>query len=325
MKVETGDEWSHWLLLRRHAGNQDYQRSVQAAVERIRDRVLDAARLRPGQTLADIGSGDGLVAFEAIARIGPSLRVILTDFSAPLLAHANERAIELGVEGQCAFLQGSAAKLEGIADASVDVVTTRAALAYVADKAAALGEFHRILKPGGIYSAAEPVFRDAAAEAVHLTALVRGQPAGAEPSLRDLLQRWKAAQYPSTQEELQASPIANYSERDLVRLACQAGFGNVHLELHIDVLPSAIRNWDVFLDVSPHPLAPSLRQIMATQFLEPERKLFESILRPRVESGETIDQDVIAYLTAEKGLGVPSWSKNAAPKGTQDDRSPHRN
>jgi arsenite methyltransferase len=306
MAVETGDEWSDWLLVRRHAGNPDYQRVVQAVIERIRDRVLDRARLRPELTLADIGSGEGLVAFGAIARVGPSLRVILTDVSAPLLAHARHRAIELGVERQCTFLQCSAEKLEGIGDASVDAVTTRAALAYVADKAAALREFHRILKPGGVFSSAEPVFRDAAMEAVHLTVLVRAQPAGAEPSLRDLLQRWKAAQYPSTQEEQQASPMTNYTERDLVRCACLAGFGNVHLELHIDVRPSAICNWDVFLDVAPHPLAPTLRHIMATQFLEPERRLFESILRPRVESGQNTDQDVISYLTAEKGFGEPS-------------------
>src|ERR1019366_5647598 len=129
MAVETGDEWSNWLLLRRHAGNRDYQRAVQAAVERIRDRVLDRACLRPELTMADIGSGDGLVAFGAIARIGPSLRVILTDVSAPLLAHAKQRAIELGVEQQCTFLEGSSEKLEGIGDTSVDAVTTRAALA----------------------------------------------------------------------------------------------------------------------------------------------------------------------------------------------------
>jgi len=293
------DEWSTWLLGRRHAGNQEYRRVVQAAIERIRDRVLDAARLRPDMTLADIGSGDGLVAFGAIARAGPSLRAILTDVSAPLLAHAKQRAIELGVERQCAFLEGSAEKLEGIGDASVDAVTTRASLAYVADKTAALREIHRVLKPGGILSSAEPVFQDAAMEAVHLTSLVNAQPAR-EPSLRDLLQRWKAAHYPSTED-----PIANYSERDLVRFACQAGFRNVHLELHIDVRPSPISNWDVFLDVSPHPLAPPLRQILAAQFVEAERKLFENILRPRVESGQMVDRDVMAYFTAEKGWSNP--------------------
>jgi len=42
---------------------------VQAVIEGIRDRVLDAARLRPEMILADIGAGDSLVAFGAIARM----------------------------------------------------------------------------------------------------------------------------------------------------------------------------------------------------------------------------------------------------------------
>src|SRR6266567_2260602 len=32
----------------------------------IRDRVLDGARLRPGDTLLDVGAGDGLIAFGAL-------------------------------------------------------------------------------------------------------------------------------------------------------------------------------------------------------------------------------------------------------------------
>lgn len=48
-------------------------------------------------TLADIGTGDGLVAFGAISRIGSSLSVILTDLSQALLSHTEQRAIELGV------------------------------------------------------------------------------------------------------------------------------------------------------------------------------------------------------------------------------------
>jgi arsenite methyltransferase len=66
------------------------------------------------------------------------------------------------------------------------------------------------------------------------------------------------------------------------------------------VRPSAIVKWNVFLDVSPHPWAPPLRQIVETQFTEPERRLFERVMRPRVESGQMTDQHVIAYFTAEK-------------------------
>src|SRR5579864_3469279 len=111
MALDNGDEWSAWLLGRRHAGNQDYQRVVQAAVERIRDRMLDAARLSPDMTLADIGAGDGLIAFGAIARVGPSLRAILTDVSVPLLEHAKQRAIELNIQEQCTFIEGSAERV----------------------------------------------------------------------------------------------------------------------------------------------------------------------------------------------------------------------
>ncbi|WP_348240817.1 methyltransferase domain-containing protein, partial [Salmonella enterica] len=49
--------------------------------------------------------------------------------------------------------------LEGIADSSVDVVTTRSVLIYVDDKAAAFAAFHRVLKPGGRVSLFEPINR----------------------------------------------------------------------------------------------------------------------------------------------------------------------
>jgi arsenite methyltransferase len=169
------DEWSKWLLDRRHGGDPDHQRVVQAMIERIRDRVLDGARLEAGMTLADIGTGDGLIAFGAIARVGPSLRVILHDISVPLLQHAQQCADLLNVRAQCSFLTGSAEHLGGLNDATVDVVTTRAVLAYVADRAAALREFYRVLKSGGRISLAEPIFRDQAAEAIQLTKRIRSR------------------------------------------------------------------------------------------------------------------------------------------------------
>jgi ubiquinone/menaquinone biosynthesis C-methylase UbiE len=51
----------------------------------------------------------------------------------------------------------SADSLADIADASVDVVTTRSVLIYVKDKAAALREFYRVVRPGGRISIHEPI------------------------------------------------------------------------------------------------------------------------------------------------------------------------
>jgi arsenite methyltransferase len=299
-KSANGDAWSNWVLTHRHAGDAAYQRVVRGMVERIRDRVLDGARLAPGMTVADVGTGDGLIALGAIARVGPSLQVILTDISAPLLEHAKQAARELGVVGQCTFVEGTAEKLAGIDDATVDVLMTRAVLAYVPEKAAALREFIRVLKPGGRMSIAEPIFRDRALEALALTKAFGTAPPQGIPSFPHLLQRWKAAQFPTTEEQIAQSPIASYTERDLVHLARDAGFADLHLELHIDERPSSITSWDIFIGTAPHPLAPPLKEILATQFNAAERLLFERVMRPQVESGKTLESDSIAYMTAVK-------------------------
>jgi arsenite methyltransferase len=297
-----GDEWSEWLLHRRHADDPDCEQIVRAVVERLANCVLDGARLAPGMTVADIGAGEGLVAFGAIDRIGPSLSVIFTDISVPMLRHAERLSVERGVREQCSFLQCSAESLENIPDESVDVVTTRAVLAYVSDKPAALREFHRILKPGGRLSIGEPIFQDDALEAVALRKMIEAPSSESQNHFLHLLHRWKAAQFPDTDERMAQSPIANYSERDLVRYVCGSGFVEIHLAFHIDIAPSLIKSWDVFLGSSPHPWAPSVSAILANQFTPEERQLFEQALRPTIEGRQCITTERMAYLTAKKPL-----------------------
>jgi arsenite methyltransferase len=297
------DVWSEWLLHRRHADDAAYARVVRTVVERIADRVLDAANLSAGMSLADIGAGEGLLAFKAIERIGPSLRVTMTDISAPLLRHAEANSVERNVRSQCTFLECSAEKLFGIADSTLDVVATRAALAYVPGKSAALREFHRVLKPGGRLSIAEPILQDEAFFARALRKRVDVQPAGSEDRFLTLLHRWKAAQFPDTEELCSASPITNYSERDLLNIVRGSGFAEIHLELHIDVAPSLITSWEVFLNSSPHPWAPPLSLILAEKFTPDERQFFEQIVRPTVEAGQNYSTERIAYLSAAKPAG----------------------
>jgi arsenite methyltransferase len=295
------DVWSEWLLHHRHAGDSAYKQVVQAVVEGYADRVLEGAQLAAGMTLVDIGAGEGLVAFRAIERIGPSLRVILTDVSAPMLRHAESLALQRNVQGQCTFRQCTAENLTGIANASVDVVATRAVLAYVANKKAALDECFRILKPGGRFSIVEPILQDDAFYARALRKRIEDQSRPADRFVM-LLHRWKAAQFPDTEEACATSPIANFSERDFLNMVRGAGFVDIHMQLHIDVVPSLITSWDVFLGSSPHPWAPSLKQILAEQFNSDERQFFEQMIRPIVESGKNVTTDRAMYLQAKRPL-----------------------
>jgi arsenite methyltransferase len=298
--MQDSDIWSRWLLARRHGSDPAYQPGVMAAVERYRERVLDFAKLQPGNTLLDVGTGDGLIAFGAIARIGPSLNVILSDLSEHLLERCRKIAIERGVLAQCHFVRADADHLAGVADQSVDVVTTRSVLAYVADKPAALGEMFRVLRPGGRISISEPIFHDDALEAHALGKLIDVRSDHPDIPFLKLLQRWKSAQFPSNETEIAQNPLTNYTERDLVRMAVQCGFTRVHLELHIDHIPAREVEWDFYINSSAHPWSPTLGEFLVNHFSAEERKLFEGVMRPVIESGNLTTIERVAYLTAEK-------------------------
>ena len=180
-------------------------------------------------------------------------------------------------------------------------MATRAVLAYVADKKAALGEFFRILKPGGRLTIAEPILQD---DAFYARALRRRVEDKSQPVDRfvTLLHRWKATQFPDTEEACAKSPIVNYSERDMVNMVRGAGFAHIHLQLHIDVVPSLITSWETYLGTSPHPWAPSLKQVLEERFTPEERQFFEQMIRPTFESGKNITTDRSMYLQAQKPL-----------------------
>ena len=300
MKNENTDVWADWLLHRRTADDSQLAERLQKMVEVYADRVIEGARLKPGMTFVDVGAGDGLVAFRALNRLSGDINVILTDISEPLLLHAKSLSATTAAPERCTFLQCSAENLVGIADASVDVVATRSVLPYVKDRPAAIREFYRVLKRGGRISIAEPVMQNEYFVARAMKARIdsgKGQP---DDKLLRLIHRCKSAQFPESADPLDISPIVNYNERDLLQCVVDNGFHDAHLELHVDIRPSLITTWETFIGTSPHPWAPTLKEIFAEQFTEGERRFFEENLRPGVETGTNASTDQMAYITGEK-------------------------
>jgi hypothetical protein len=141
-------------------------------------------------------------------------------------------------------------------------------------------------------------------EALYARALRRRVDDQSQPADRflTLLHRWKVAQFPDTEQACAGSPIANYSERDLLNMVRGAGFAEIHLQLHIDVTPSPVTSWEVLLGSSPHPWAPSLKTIHDERFTADERQFFEQMVRPTVESGKNVSTDRVNYLQAQRPL-----------------------
>jgi ubiquinone/menaquinone biosynthesis C-methylase UbiE len=116
-----------------------------------------------GETLLDVGCGEGLIGFGALER--GAGEVIFSDVSANLLDLCREAAGELGVLDRCRFVEAAAAELGAIDEDSVDVVATRSVLIYVTRKQAAFDEFARVLRPGGRASVFESINRFALRDA----------------------------------------------------------------------------------------------------------------------------------------------------------------
>src|SRR5689334_770292 len=142
-----------------YGDDREQRRRVLAALTPIRDRVLANAQIAPGDTLLDVGCGDGLIGFGAIPLVGDRGEVIFSDISQDLLDCVAWLAAEAGVSDRSRIICSAAEDLVPIADASVDVVTTRSVLIYVAEKRRALAEFMRVLRPGGRISLFEPINR----------------------------------------------------------------------------------------------------------------------------------------------------------------------
>ncbi|MGH2534236.1 MAG: class I SAM-dependent methyltransferase [Thermomicrobiales bacterium] len=287
------DQWASWLLQRRHGGDPDELQYTLDRVARVRDRVLDNAGIADGETVLDVGTGDGLIAFGALERVGQRGTVILSDVSRDLLDHDRDLAERLGVGDRCRFVLAAAEDLASIADASVDVVTTRSVLAYVGDKRRAVAEFGRVLRPGGRISLYEPINRLCETEPPHRFAGYDVSP------VLDLVVKLNLV----FEQRLPAvsDPMLNFDERDLLAYVEWAGFAERHLELRVDVAPRRPQPWETFLRVAPNPLAPTLGEAMAEALTPSEAERFSIHLRPLVKRGDGTFAVAVAYLWAVKG------------------------
>lgn len=62
--MET-DPWRSWLLERRFAGDPKLRVNAMRCLSSVRDKLLDNAALTEGETVLDVGCGDGLIGFGA--------------------------------------------------------------------------------------------------------------------------------------------------------------------------------------------------------------------------------------------------------------------
>lgn len=125
--------------------------------------ALDAeAGRQRGWNILDVAGGTGDIAFRMLDHATTihndhDTRVTVADINPDMLAEGQKRSrtTRYGASPRLRFLQANAEHMPDIASDSIDLYTVAFGIRNFTNKAAALREAHRVLKPGGVFACLE--------------------------------------------------------------------------------------------------------------------------------------------------------------------------
>jgi ubiquinone/menaquinone biosynthesis C-methylase UbiE len=236
--------------------------------------VADAARVGRGDKVLDVGCGTGVLAREALRRVGDDGQVVGLDLNEGMLAVAAR------TEPKVAWRSGDAASLP-FEDASFDVVISQFALMYFPDRAAALREMWRALAPGGRLAVAAWASIDHA-PGFQVLVDVAARQSGREAA--DVL----------------AAPFVLGDQAELAKLYADSGIPGARVTLHEGSIRFPSVQEFVRTEVKGSPLAEMVSDdVVRSLAAESEAALAEFV----VPSGEIIMPIDAHIVTASKGDG----------------------
>jgi len=118
-----------------------------AIMQPVTERMLDSARIGPGSSVLDIGTGTGDTAVMAARRVGAKGRVLGIDAAKEMLNVASEAAREVSLTNvEFRVMDGSTLDLD---EEGFDAVIGRHSVQFLERWPAPLVGFRRVLRPGG--------------------------------------------------------------------------------------------------------------------------------------------------------------------------------
>jgi predicted methyltransferase len=134
-----GTKLGHWESIFERPGREVYDQ---------RYRILEAAGVKPGLRVADIGAGSGLFSSLFAHAVGPQGRVYAVEVSPGFVAALEERARSEGLGNLGPIL--STQRDTGLDPGSIDLAFVCDTYHHFEEPKAMLESIHRALDPGGV-------------------------------------------------------------------------------------------------------------------------------------------------------------------------------
>jgi len=285
------DPFAEWLLCRRYGNDLDEFVKIERSLNQVREQVLANAFIAPGDTVLDIGTGTGILAFGALERVGKQGIVIFNDTSKDLLDYCRQKATQEQVIDRCRCIQASATNLTEIESDSIDAVVIRAVLIFVTDRGHVCEEIHRVLKPGGRLSLFEPVSR---------LGFMEGRQPFDEYEVGDVSHLVSKVRVAYDQLSNPLVEVLEIDERELISHALAVGFEEIYADLHVSISQARPISWDTYIRRAQNPKVPSILEAMQVALTESEIQQLTAHFLPLVESGQGKIRGGGIYLTAIK-------------------------